>query len=159
MSKSLVAYFSASGTTKLVAERLAKVADADLYEIVPAEPYSSADLDWMNPKSRSTVEMKDHPGFRPAIAGALPQTDSYDTIYIGFPIWWYIAPTIINTFLEGTTTAGKKIALFATSGGSGMGETLNHLKPSAPQANWIGEKRFSSSATELELKAWVQSLE
>ena len=121
MSRKLVAYFSASGVTAKVAETLAEAIGADIYEIEPAVPYSKADLDWTNQKSRSSVEMSD-PTSRPAIAGKRDNMDDYDTVFVGFPIWWYVAPTIINTFLESYDLTGKTIIPFATSGGSGMGE-------------------------------------
>ena len=127
MSKKLVAYFSASGTTAKVAKTLAEAAGADLYEIKPAVPYSRADLNWMDKKARSTVEMNDK-SFRPAIADRNAQVEQYDMIFVGFPIWWYIAPTIINTFLESYDFSGKKIILFATSGGSGFGQAAAGLK-------------------------------
>ena len=117
--KKLVAYFSASGVTKAAAERLAKAAGADLFEIKPAVPYTRADLDWMNKKSRSSVEMN-NPDSRPEIEARLSNMEDYDTVFLGFPIWWYVAPTIINTFLESYDFAGKTIRPFATSGGSGM---------------------------------------
>ena len=116
MSKKLVAYFSASGNTAALAEKLAKVAGADLYEIKPAVPYTREDLNWQNKQSRSSVEMSDHSS-RPALADTMANVSAYDTIYIGFPVWWYIAPTIINSFLESYDFSGKKIILFATSGG------------------------------------------
>ena len=121
MSKKLVAYFSASGTTAAVAKTLAEVAEADLYEIKPQTPYTSADLNWMNKTSRSSVEMNDKSS-RPLLADTDANIKGYDTIFLGFPIWWYIAPTIINTFLESYDFSGKTIILFATSGGSGFGE-------------------------------------
>ena len=131
----LVAYFSATGTTKAAAEKLAKVVDADLHEIQPEQPYSDADLDWHNQQSRSSVEMKDKSS-RPAIKNKVENMDQYTTIYLGFPIWWYIAPTIINTFVEQYNLEGKTVIPFFTSGGSGAGETLKYLSPSAPKANW-----------------------
>ena len=121
MSRTLVAYFSASGTTAGTAERLAEAAGADLYEIRPAVPYTQADLNWMDKKSRSSVEMND-PSYRPELADEDADIASYDRIYLGFPIWWYVAPTIINTFLESYDFTGKEIILFATSGGSGLGK-------------------------------------
>ena len=133
--KKLVAYFSASGTTKKVAERLAKAAGADLFEIRPKVPYSSADLNWMDKKSRSSVEMDD-PAARPEIAGKLSNMEDYDTVFIGFPIWWYTAPRIINTFVESYDFAGKMLIPFATSGGSGMGRTVEQLKKLCPNASW-----------------------
>ena len=127
MSKKLVAYFSASGTTKEAAERLAKAAGADLFEIRPAIPYTSADLNWMDKKSRSSVEMND-PDSRPEIAETMPNMADYDTVFIGFPIWWYVAPHIIHTFLESYDFSGKTLVPFATSGGSGRRETEKKLQ-------------------------------
>lgn len=129
MSKKLVAYFSASGVTKRAAEALAQTVGADIYEIAPEIPYQRADLDWTNSRSRSTVEMKD-PASRPAIATKVSGMADYDVIYVGFPIWWYVAPTIINTFLESYDLSGKTVVLFATSGGSGFGKTADALKVS-----------------------------
>ena len=120
MAKKLVAYFSASGVTAKMAKALAEVTGADLFEIQPVVPYTNADLDWMNKKSRSSVEMSD-PASRPEIGNKVPDMDQYDTVFVGFPIWWYVAPTIINTFLESYDFSGKTVAAFATSGGSGMG--------------------------------------
>ena len=120
--KSLVVYFSCSGVTKKTAELLSDMAGADLFEIRPEVPYTKADLDWMDKKSRSTVEMND-PSYRPAIADKVEHMEQYDTVYVGFPIWWYVAPTIINTFLESYDFSGKTVIPFATSGGSGMGKT------------------------------------
>ena len=129
MSKTLVAYFSASGRTKKKAEKLAKELGADLYEIKPAIPYTKKDLNWMDKSSRTSVEMSD-PGSRPEIVDDDAHIEQYDTVYVGFPIWWYIAPTIVNTFLEKYDFSGKKIMLFATSGGSGWGDTVSSLKGS-----------------------------
>ena len=136
MSKKLVAYFSASGKTARLAKDLAKAAEADLYEIRPAVPYTSADLNWQNKQSRSSVEMSDHSS-RPELADKSADIAAYDTIYVGFPVWWYIAPTIINSFLESYDFSGKKIILFATSGGSGFGKAVQNLKSSAPDAEII----------------------
>ena len=122
MSKTLVAYFSASGVTAKLAKTVASAVDGDLYEIQPQEPYSSADLDWTDANSRSSIEMKDKT-FRPAVAGKVDDMGQYDVVYIGFPIWWYVAPTIINTFLEQYDMSGKTVIPFATSGSSGMGNT------------------------------------
>lgn len=158
MKKFLVAYFSATGTTAGVAKNLAEAAGADLYEIRPKTPYTSADLDWNNPKSRSSIEMMDNPKFRPPIEGALPDVSGYDTVLVGFPIWWYVAPRIVNTFFEGCDLSGKKIAVFATSGGSGMGHTLDELKPSAPDAVWLSGRRFGNCEPASSLKAWVEGL-
>ena len=127
MSKILVAYFSASGVTKKVAEKLAALVNADIHEIKPKVPYTKADLNWMDKKSRSSVEMNDK-AFRPEIVKEDLNLSSYDTILLGFPIWWYVAPTIINTFLENYDFSGKRIVLFATSGGSGFGNTIKELK-------------------------------
>ena len=156
MKKRLVAYFSASGVTKKVAEMIAKAADCDLYEITPKVPYTTADLNWMDKKSRSSVEMSDKT-IRPEIAGAELDVSAYDEILIGFPIWWYVAPTIINTFLESHDFAGKKIILFATSGGSGFGNTVKELQPSAPGAE-IVEGRVLNRATQQQVKTWVEEL-
>ena len=142
MSKKLVAYFSASGVTKNVAERLAKAVDADLFEIKPQVPYTNADLDWMNKKSRSSVEMS-NPDSRPAIAETLPNMQDYDTVFVGFPIWWYVAPTIINTFLESYDFSGKTMVPFATSGSSSMGKTVDVLKKVCPSANWNAGKMLN----------------
>lgn len=137
--KKLVAYFSAGGTTAEKAAQLAKAVSADLYEIAPKERYTSADLDWQDRKSRSTLEMKD-PAFRPELSGGLPSLAAYDTVYIGFPIWWYTAPRIINTFLESGDFSGKKIALFATSGGSGIEQAAEDLKKQYPGLEIAGSR-------------------
>ena len=131
MSKKLVAYFSASGITRNVAKMVAEAAGADLYEITPKEAYTKADLNWMDKKSRSSVEMADKK-IRPEITDTDAKIAEYDEIFLGFPIWWYVAPTIINTFLEKYDFTGKKIVLFATSGGSGFGNTVKELQPTAP---------------------------
>ena len=158
MAKSLVAYFSASGVTKRAAEVLAKAAEADLHEIKPAVPYTDADLNWMNKKSRSSVEMAD-PSFRPEIANKVENMDQYDTVFVGFPIWWYVAPTIINTFLEQYDFSRKKIILFATSGGSGFGKTVAALKGSVSASTEIKEGRLlNGQVEESTLKEWVKSL-
>ena len=156
MKKRLVAYFSASGVTKKVAEMVAKAADCDLYEITPKVPYTTADLNWMDKKSRSSVEMSDKT-IRPEIAGAKLDVSAYDEILIGFPVWWYVAPTIINTFLESHDFAGKKIILFATSGGSGFGNTVKELQPSAPGAE-IVEGKLLNRATQQTVTEWVKTL-
>ncbi len=154
--KILVAYFSASGTTKKAAILLAKAANADLFEIEPKIPYTSADLNWMNKKSRSTLEMND-PASRPEIANRVENIADYDAVLLGFPVWWYTAPTIIKTFLESYDFSGKEIVLFATSGGSGLGATESALKPCAPNAVFKGGK-LVNRATESSLKEWVESL-
>lgn len=156
MDKKLVAYFSASGVTKAAAEHLAKAAEADLFEIKPAVPYTRADLDWTNKNSRSSVEMSD-PGSRPEIAEELSNMEDYDTVFIGFPIWWYVAPTIINTFVESYDFSGKTLIPFATSGGSGMGKTVEILKSLCPNANWEKGK-ILNHASESELRKWLDSI-
>lgn len=156
MSKRLVAYFSASGVTKAAAERLAKAAGADLFEITPVTLYTRADLDWTNKKSRSSVEMN-NPNSRPKIAEKLSNMGDYDTVFIGFPIWWYVAPTIINTFVESYDFSGKTIVPFATSGGSGMGKTVEVLKAFCPTANWEKGKMLNR-VSDQELEFWVKSL-
>lgn len=128
MTQKLVAYFSATGVTRNIAKQLAQAAGADLFEIKPIHPYTNADLDWRDTRSRSSLEMKD-PHSRPEIAEGLGNIADYDTIFLGFPIWWYTAPTIIHTFLESYDFSGKTILPFATSGGSGFGETVSVLKP------------------------------
>ena len=156
MSKVLVAYFSATGTTAKLAGKLASVIGADLHEIKPEVPYISADLDWTNKKSRSSIEMEDK-SFRPAVANTVDNMEQYDTIYIAFPIWWYVAPTIINTFLEQYDFSGKKIIPLATSGGSGMGNTNKELAPSCAGADLKKGKVFSVNISENELKAWAET--
>ena len=156
MGKKLVAYFSASGTTRKVAEMIAETTAADLYEILPKQPYTKADLDWMDKKSRSSVEMRDKK-FRPKIRDMDAQIDKYDEVILGFPIWWYVAPTIINTFLESYDFSGKKIVLFATSGGSGFGNTVKELMPSAPNANIVEGKILNHVSTQ-DVENWVKSL-
>ena len=157
MSKKLVAYFSASGRTEKVAEKLAGELDADIYEIKPEVKYTEADLNWMNQKSRSSVEMNDK-SFRPAIITGDVDISGYDTVYLGFPIWWYVAPTLINTFLEAYNFNGKRIVLFATSGGSGFGNTVVELQPSAPGAEIVETKVLSGMLTEAKIKALVESV-
>lgn len=155
MSKKLVAYFSASGTTARVADNLAKAAGADLYEIKPAVSYTKEDLNWMNKQSRSSVEMRDKSS-RPALADTDADIAAYDTIFIGLPIWWYIAPTIINTFLEAYDFSGKKIVLFATSGGSGFDKAVDSLQPSAPDAEIIAGEILNGNPNEKKLKAFAE---
>ena len=158
MKKFLVAYFSATGTTAGLAKNVAEAAGADLYEIRPRTPYTSADLDWNDPKSRSSIEMRDNPKFRPPIEGALPDVSGYDTVLVGFPIWWYVAPTIINTFLEGYDLTGKTIIPFATSGGSDIGKTNERLAPSCKGAKLMDGKVFKGNVGHQELAAWVEVL-
>lgn len=138
--KTLVVYFSATGTTKAAAQRLAKELNADLYEITPEVPYTAADLDWRDKNSRSTIEMKDKSS-RPAIKGYCDNIAEYDVVWIGFPVWWYTAPTIVNTFIEAHDLSGKTLKVFATSGGSGVEGSANDLKKAYPQYNW-GESRL-----------------
>ncbi len=158
MKKPLVAYFSASGVTARVAKELAKAAGADLYEIQPEVPYTDADLNWMDKTSRSSIEMKDK-GSRPALADRDADIAAYDTIFLGFPIWWGIAPTILNTFLESYDFSGKKIILFATSGGSGMGKSAEALQPSVSKDTTIVQgKVLRASSTAEELKGWIASV-
>ena len=156
MKKALVAYFSASGVTKKAAEALAKAAGADLFEIQPSVPYTSADLDWTDRQSRSTLEMKD-PASRPAIANKADNMDAYDTVFIGFPIWWYVAPTIVNTFLESYDFTGKTIVPFATSGGSGMGKTVDVLQRVCPAAHFKSGK-LVNGMTEKDCADWIKTL-
>lgn len=156
--KVLVAYFSASGTTANVAKALAEAAEGDLYEIKAAIPYTEADLNWMDKNSRSSLEMK-QPDFRPEIADTVQNMEQYDTVFIGFPIWWYVAPTIINTFLEAYDFSGKTIVLFATSGGSGFGRTVEKLKASvAPDVKILEGKILSKRISTKELTQWVHDL-
>lgn len=158
MSKKLVAYFSASGVTAKTAKILAEAADADIYEIKPAVPYTSADLNWMDKSARSTIEMHDKTS-RPSIADKDAKIEEYDTIFIGFPIWWYVAPTIINTFLESYDFSGKTIILFATSGGSGFGKTVENLKDSISNDTVIKEgKILNSKPTVAGLRTWLDEL-
>ena len=157
MSRKLVAFFSASGVTAALAQLLSRAAGADLFEIKPAVPYTSADLDWTNASSRSSVEMK-NPASRPEIAEKLPSMADYDVIFLGFPIWWYVAPTIINTFLESYDFSGKTIVLFATSGGSPMGRTLEILRPLCnASVKWLPAKMLNG-ATDSDLNTWLKSL-
>lgn len=154
--KTLVAYFSASGVTKGVAEQLAQTIGADLHEITPEQPYTAADLDWQNKQSRSSVEMADSTS-RPAITAKLQNIEQYDTIYVGFPIWWYTAPTIINTFMESYDFSGKTLIPFATSGGSSITKACDDLKRTYPNVNWL-PGRVLNNATADQLKQWTDSL-
>ena len=158
MNKTLVAYFSASGKTARVAKELAQAVGADIYEIKPAVPYTKADLNWMDKKSRSSVEMNDRLS-RPTLADHDADITAYDTILLGFPIWWYVAPTIINSFLESYDFSGKKIVLFATSGGSGFGKTAAGLKSSVAADTVIAEgKVLNGRQTAESLKAWAETV-
>ena len=158
MSRKLVAYFSASGVTAKVAEKLSEAIGADLYAIEPEVPYTKADLDWMDKKSRSTIEMN-NPAFRPAITGKRDNMNDYDTVFVGFPIWWYVAPTIINTFLESYDLTDKTIIPFATSGGSDMGKTNEKLLPSCKGAKLLNGKVFKASVSGADLAKWAEGLE
>ena len=157
MAKVLVAYFSASGVTGKVAANLAKAIGADLYEIAPEIPYTNADLNWMDKKSRSSVEMNDRSS-RPAIGTKVDDMSTYDTVFVGFPIWWYREPSIIDTFAESYDFSGKTIVPFATSGGSGLGDTTKNLKAICPGANIVEGKRFAASVSESDLKKWAENL-
>ena len=154
MSKKLVAYFSDSGVTGKVAKTLAIAINADLFQIDPVTPYTDADLNWNDPQSRSSVEMQDKT-FRPQVKNKVEKMEDYDTIFVGFPIWWYVAPTIINTFLEQYDLTGKKVIPFATSGSSGMGNTNAELRCSCSGAVLCEGRRFASSIGADALKAWA----
>lgn len=157
MVKKLVAFFSASGVTAQVAQTLAQAVGADLYEIVPEVPYTRADLDWRDPKSRSTLEMQDLLS-RPPVQGVCEGMEAYDVVFVGFPIWWHIAPTVVNTFLEGYDLRGKLVVPFATSGTSGMGETNEKLLPSCPGARLLEGRVFPRSVSGEELRSWAEAL-
>lgn len=157
MAKKLIAYFSASGVTAAVAKTLADALGADLFEIAPAVPYTKADLNWNDRSSRSSVEMAD-PSSRPAVATRCEKLDDYDTVFVGFPIWWYVAPTIVNTFLEQYDWSGKTIVPFATSGGSGMGKTNAALAPSCKGARLLEGKVLPRRVSREALLAWVGEL-
>ena len=156
MNDKLVAYFSATGKTAKVSEKLAAAIDVDIYEIKPEVKYTKADLNWMNKKSRSSVEMNNK-SIRPAIITGDVDVSGYDTIYLGFPIWWYVAPTVINTFLEAYDFTGKKIVLFATSGGSDFGSTSAELQPSAPNAEIAETKVLSGIITDAKICALIDA--
>lgn len=155
--KTLVAYFSATGTTKAVAEDLAKVMDATLFEIEPQQPYSAADLDWRDSLSRSSVEMHDL-NSRPAVKNKVADIDNYEVVFLGYPVWWYVAPTIINTFIEENNLKDKKVYCFATSGGSPIGPCVEALKKQYPDINWQ-EGKLLNNATPETLEAWKKELE
>ena len=154
MTKRIVAYFSASHKTKNVAEKIANVIDADIFEIEPKEKYTSADLNWNDKNSRSSIEMNDK-NYRPEIVSALDVTD-YDEIIIGFPVWWYTAPTIINTFIEESNLKGKTVIPFCTSGGSGIGACEDDLKNTYPDINWKKGLKLSTSTSDDKIKAWIE---
>ncbi len=158
MSKILTAYFSASGNTKKLAAEVAKAANSDLFEIVPEVPYTDDDLNWMNKKSRSSIEMNDKSS-RPKIASRVKDMEQYDVVFVGFPIWWYEAPRIIQSFLESYDFSGKTIVTFATSGGSGMGKTNDILARScSSDTKWRDGKRMSSNTDVNTIKKWLDSL-
>ena len=153
----LVVYFSATGTTKGVAEKLAEGLQADLYEIVPEEPYTDDDLNYNNSKSRTSVEMDD-PACRPAIAGELPDLTAYDTVFIGYPIWWGDTPRIVSNFVEHVDLTGKTLAVFFTSGSSGLGNSMKHLEEQAGAGKWLDGKRFTGRTTAEEVVSWAKGL-
>ena len=154
MSKILVSYFSASGVTKGVAENIAEIVGGDLFEIEPVEKYTSADLNWMDKNSRSTIEMNDR-SFRPPVKSKVENLNDYQKVVIGFPVWWYTAPTIINTFIEENDLTGKEIYVFCTSGGSGVDGSLNDLKKTYSNLNFISGKRLKNSVDEDEINTWL----
>lgn len=158
MSKVLVACFSASGNTESVAKQIAEITDADFYEIKPEVRYTEEDLDWMNKKSRSSIEMADKSS-RPALADKNANIGKYDTIFLGFPIWWYVAPTIINTFLESYDFTGKKIVLFATSGGSGIETGVTNLQALYPDVNIVGGHRFKTNDSREDILNWLNHIQ
>ena len=153
----LIVYFSATGTTKGVAEKLQEALNADIYEIVPEEPYTDADLDWNDRKSRTSIETDD-PSCRPAIAGELPDLTAYDTILIGYPILWGDVPRIVSNFVEQVDLTDKTLAVFFTSGGSGLGSSMKHLEQQSGAGSWLEGKRFSERTTADELASWAKSL-
>lgn len=153
----LVVCFSATGTTRGVAEKLAEGLSADLYEIVPAEPYTDADLDWNDSKSRTSIETDD-PACRPAIAGELPDLTPWDTVFIGYPIWWGDTPRIVSNFVEHVDLTGKTLAVFFTSGSSGLGNSMKHLEEQSGAGNWLEGRRFTTRTTAEELVNWAKGL-
>ncbi|MCH4072962.1 flavodoxin [Pseudoramibacter sp.] len=155
--KTLVAFFSATGKTRKIAEMIAKTTKSDVFEIKPEVPYSAEDLDWKNDQSRSSVEMQDQSS-RPSMQGQVPDLKNYDRIYVGFPIWWYQAPKIVNTFFEKADWKGKQIALFATSGSSGIDGVWEKLKSSAPGSVLVAAKRFADTAFQDEIDTWIRTM-
>ena len=151
--KTLIAYFSATGTTRKQAERMARLSGADLFEIKPETPYTDADLDWRDSTSRSSVEMRDHKS-RPAFVKSLENLDKYDTVYIGYPVWWYVAPHIVNNFIESYDLKGKRVIPFATSGGSTVEETEEQLKKDYPDLNW-GPGLLLNSVSDDRIRQWM----
>lgn len=156
MAKTLVAFYSASGITKQIAKQIAKSANADIFEIIPKIPYTEADLDGWDENSRSTREARNRAS-RPEIENKVGDMSQYDTLFIGFPIWWFLAPTIIRTFLESYDLSGKKIILFGTSGGSGMGKSMDDLKLSAPNSEFLGQKLLNPPVSQDVVDSWVKS--
>lgn len=157
MGKILVAYFSASGVTKGVAEKLAKSANAELFEIIPKHPYTKEDLNWKDKQSRSSVEMNDR-SCRPEISSNISDISQYDFVFIGFPVWWYREPSIIDTFMEAYDFSGKTIIPFCTSGGSPLGEAVRNIQSLAKGANVLNGRKFSSEVSENELKKWIDEV-
>ena len=154
MNKTLICYFSASGVTKKVAERLSSLINSDIFKIEPKVPYTKEDLDWMNKKSRTTLEMADKMS-RPEIKNKVPNIDEYNRVIIGFPVWWYTAPTIINTFLEENDLTGKEIYIFVTSGGSSFGGSLKDLRNTYPYLNFINGIRLKGNENDNEFLNWL----
>ena len=153
----IVVYFSATGTTKGVAERIANATGADIFELIPAEPYSDADLDWNDRNSRTTIEMND-PDVRPAIANDTVDLDGYSTVYIGYPIWWGDAPRMMSTFVEAHDFSGKTVIPFCTSGGSGIGRSGSNLASQAGSGNWLSGGRLDAGISESEIQDWISSM-
>ena len=154
MNKILISYFSASGVTKSVAEKISSIVNGDLFEIEPVTKYTSADLDWTNKQSRSSIEMNDKSS-RPEIKNKVNNINDYDTVLIGFPVWWYTAPTIINTFIEENNLENKKVYVFVTSGGSGVDGSFNDLKNTYPNINFVSGKRLSGNVSENDITSWI----
>ena len=157
MNKSLVAYFSATGTTEGAANALAKAARADLYRITPAQPYSSRDLNWNNSSSRSSVEMGNDSA-RPALAQVAPDLSPYDVVFVGFPIWWYVEPRIVDTVLESCDLSGKAVVPFATSGSSGITRAASRMRDIVPQARVLDGRMMNDRPSTSELEAWIRGL-
>ena len=154
MNKTLISYFSASGVTREVAQKLSNVLNTDLFEIEPVDPYTKEDLDWTDEKSRSTIEMNDK-SYRPKVKKIVENIDNYDTIILGFPVWWYTAPTIINTFIEENNLKDKKVYVFVTSGSSSSEKSFNDLKETYPEINFISSKRLTTDLSNEEIKNWI----
>ena len=155
MSKILVSFFSASGVTKAIAEKLATIINGDLFEIEPVQRYTSSDLDWTNKQSRTTIEMENK-SFRPPVKNKVNNLEEYDTVLIGFPVWWYTAPTIVNTFIEENDLSGKKVYVFVTSGGSGAEKCFNDLKQTYPNINFVNCKRFNNNESDEDYSNWIK---